>query len=90
MEERGVCMRQQVLWVWFGEDVSDHDLNNWQLLRKLLQMRPADHQEIMEIESGAELARLEGQLLADGWVLDAAATHDTPRVTCWRKVSDED
>jgi hypothetical protein len=81
-------MSNQVIWVWFGENVNKHDHNNWQMLRKLLEMNlHHNHQEIIEINSCDELGQLESQLRASGWQIDEITTQGTPRVTCWKRAA---
>jgi hypothetical protein len=78
-------MSESLIWVWCGENVSNHDQNNWHMVRRLLEVSKRDGDYIIEFMTHAELKEFEAKLQAKGWQMDDAATQNTPHVTCWKR-----
>lgn len=78
-------MSESLIWVWCGENVSNHDLNNWHMVRRLLELSKHNGDYIIEFTSRAELLEFEANLKAKGWQLDNETSQNTPHVTCWKR-----
>jgi hypothetical protein len=78
-------VNESLIWVWCGENVSDHDVNNWQMVRKLLELVERSGDYIIEFMTHAELREFETNLQAKGWQVDNDAAQNTPHVTCWKR-----
>lgn len=78
-------MSKSQIWVWCGEDATKHDVNNWHMLRKLLELNTRNGDYIIEFMCRDEQMEFETQLKNKGWQLDVAATENTPNLNCWQR-----
>ena len=78
-------MSESLIWVWCGENVSKHDVNNWHMVRRLLEVSKRHGDYIIEFKTRAELQEFEAKLLAKGWQIDVDASQNTPNVSCWKR-----
>jgi hypothetical protein len=78
-------MDESIIWVWCGENVSTHDLNNWYMVRRLLEVSKRNCDYIIEFQTCTELEEFEANLRMKGWQIDAESSQSTPHVTCWKR-----
>ncbi|MDQ7024450.1 MAG: hypothetical protein Q9P44_02710 [Anaerolineae bacterium] len=78
-------MDESTIWVWCGENVNSHDLNNWHMVKRLLEVSKNNGDYIIEFQTRSEVLEFEVNLRNKGWHIDAEASQNTPHVTCWRR-----
>ena len=78
-------MEERVIWVWCSENLSSHDINNWQMIRKLLKLNERNGDYIIEFQSHRESHEFQSSLENKGWQLDNEVSAGTPNVACWKQ-----